>query len=418
MSRLMEEVLLLGRVEAGKMTCRPAALDLAVFGQRLVDEVTSATNGRCPIRFTAAPGMGEALADEGLLRHISRICSTNAVKYSREGSAVEFRVEARGHLAVFTVSDSGIGIPEGDARLLFQAFHRGRNVGDTPGTGLGMTIVKRCVELHGGKIAFESKEGRGTTFVVALPLFANSSATEKAQLNLSGPPWGANSLSSNENHSRHRRPTRHAPKDCDILKWKGTNVLEAPNGAEGIRLAHDELAGPDPLRHHDAGTRRLSGVAGCALEPRHSNYSVLFFTAKGEKHDLRAGMNLGADDYLVKPVSRADLLEAIEARFERQRLNEEKLNRSLANVSFQPDFSSFAPLVEKLGLTEREAETLLWVAQGKSNADIATILGNSEKTVKKILGHIFEKLGLESRTAAALRAVEVLAIPAINARGL
>ena len=59
-------------------------------------------------------------------------------------------------------------------------------------------------------------------------------------------------------------------------------------------------------------------------------------------------------------------------------------------------------------LNEREAETLLWVAQGKSNADIAGILGNSEKTVKKTLGHIFEKLGLESRTAAALQAVEVL----------
>ena len=68
-------------------------------------------------------------------------------------------------------------------------------------------------------------------------------------------------------------------------------------------------------------------------------------------------------------------------------------------------------MVEKLGLTAREAETLLWVAQGKSNADIGSILGNSEKTVMKIMGHIFEKLGLESRTAAALRAVETLSAP-------
>ena len=134
----------------------------------------------------------------------------------------------------------------------------------------------------------------------------------------------------------------------------------------------------------------------------------IFLTAKGEKPDLRAGMNLGADDYLVKPVPRTDSLEAIEARFERQRLQDVRTNEALAKVSFQPDFSSFKPLVEKLGLTEREAETLLWVAQGKSNSDIAVILGNSEKTVKKAMGHIFEKLGLESRTAAALRAVEVL----------
>jgi DNA-binding NarL/FixJ family response regulator len=204
-------------------------------------------------------------------------------------------------------------------------------------------------------------------------------------------------------------------KTVTILRMEGYEVLEAPNGAEGIRLAHEEL--PDlilcdiRLPERD-GYQVLQAVR---LKRASATTPFIFLTAKGEKPDLRAGMNLGADDYLVKPVSRADLLEAIEARFERQRLHEERLNQALAQVSFQPDFSSFAPLVEKLSLTEREAETLLWVAQGKSNADIALILGNSEKTVKKTLGHIFEKLGLESRTAAALRAVEVLAIPALNA---
>jgi DNA-binding NarL/FixJ family response regulator len=138
----------------------------------------------------------------------------------------------------------------------------------------------------------------------------------------------------------------------------------------------------------------------------------IFLTAKGEKGDFRAGMNLGADDYLVKPTPRVDLLEAIDARFERQRLNEERQRAELGKLRFQPDFISPAPLAEKLGLSDREAETLLWVAQGKSNSDIATILGTSEKTVKKCMGNIFEKLGLESRTAAALRAVEILAAPA------
>jgi signal transduction histidine kinase len=171
MARMMEEVLLLGRVEAGKMTCRPGPLDLAVFGRRLTDEVISATNGRCPIEFMPAAGLVEAQADENLLRHIFTNLLNNASKYSAPGSTVEFRIEPRGHLAIFTVRDFGIGIPEADVKNLFQAFHRGSNVGDAPGTGLGMTIVKRCVELHAGRIAFESKEGSGTTFIVALPLF-------------------------------------------------------------------------------------------------------------------------------------------------------------------------------------------------------------------------------------------------------
>jgi DNA-binding CsgD family transcriptional regulator len=74
---------------------------------------------------------------------------------------------------------------------------------------------------------------------------------------------------------------------------------------------------------------------------------------------------------------------------------------------FQPDFSSAGPL-QSLGLTEREAEVLLWVAQGKTNAEIALILGAAENTVKKHLQNIFEKLGLESRHAATIRALEVL----------
>jgi signal transduction histidine kinase len=173
MSRMMEEVLLLGRVEAGKMTCRPAPLSLGGFGQRLVDEMSSATNKRCPIEFSASPDLSEAQADEGLLRHIFSNLLNNASKYSPPGSVVHFRIEARGPLALFIVRDQGIGIPDADLRLLFQAFHRGRNVSDIPGTGLGLTIVKRCVELHGGKISVESKEGQGTTFIVEIPLLTS-----------------------------------------------------------------------------------------------------------------------------------------------------------------------------------------------------------------------------------------------------
>jgi len=96
------------------------------------------------------------------------------------------------------------------------------------------------------------------------------------------------------------------------------------------------------------------------------------------------------------------LLAAIGARFERQ--------EQQAQREFKPDFSSHEPLLS-LGLTPRVAEVLLWVAQGKTNADIATILGISESTVKKHLLEIFEVLGVETRSAATLRALETLASP-------
>jgi signal transduction histidine kinase len=184
MAAMMEEVLLLGRVEAGKMACNPAPLDLGALCARLADEVTSATSARCRIELQVAPGLGEAVADEGLLRHILTNLLNNAVKYSPAGASVELAVAAEEHLGVFTVRDHGIGIPEADQRQIFQAFHRGRNVGETPGTGLGMVIVKHCVQLHGGKIAFESREGAGTRFVVALPVFPSlrSGSNDNTQL--------------------------------------------------------------------------------------------------------------------------------------------------------------------------------------------------------------------------------------------
>jgi DNA-binding NarL/FixJ family response regulator len=192
---------------------------------------------------------------------------------------------------------------------------------------------------------------------------------------------------------------------------EGFTVLEAGNGTEGIRVAQDEL--PDlilcdimmPDRDGHEVLQAIRTFRATATTP------FIFLTARGEKSDLRTGMNLGADDYLVKPVSRMALLETIEARFERQRLNDERARRELENVTFHADFTSFVPLVKELNLTDREAETLLWVAQGKSNSDIASILGISEKTVKKSMGRIFDKLGVESRTSAALRAVEVLSTP-------
>ena len=139
--------------------------------------------------------------------------------------------------------------------------------------------------------------------------------------------------------------------------------------------------------------RALQADAKLALIP------FIFLTAKGEKDDLRSGMNLGADDYLTKPVANNDLVQAIEARLSR--------SARQAKREFKPDFSSAEPLV-KLGLTPRAAEALLWLAQGKTNSDIATILGITESTVKKHVQEIFEKLGVETRGAATLRALEVL----------
>lgn len=174
MSGLMEQVLLLGRVEAGRVQFRAAPLELATLAGKLVDESHSATDRKCTIALRTEGELDGAIGDEALLRHILTNLLSNAVKYSPAGSPVEFITRRDGSDAVFTVSDHGRGIPDEDRARLFEAFHRAGNTADVPGTGLGLLIVKRCVDLHGGSIAFESRVDEGTTFTVRLPLFPKS----------------------------------------------------------------------------------------------------------------------------------------------------------------------------------------------------------------------------------------------------
>jgi signal transduction histidine kinase len=174
MGDLIEEVLLLSRVEAGRLGCKPEPLDLGDLCRRLSDETLSATQQRCPIVFKEHGSTSGACADEALLRHIFGNLLSNAVKYSHPGTPVEFTVERQGMDAVFVIRDRGIGIPEADIKLLFQPFHRARNVGEVAGSGLGLVIVQRCVELHGGSIKLESTEGVGTSVTVWLGLFSKA----------------------------------------------------------------------------------------------------------------------------------------------------------------------------------------------------------------------------------------------------
>jgi signal transduction histidine kinase len=111
------------------------------------------------------------MSDFDLLRHILSNLLSNAVKYSEAGTPVDFSVKREGGNAVLKVTDHGIGIPAADRAALFTSFARGSNVGQRPGSGLGLLIVKRCVDLHGGTLEIDSSVGRGTTVTVVLPAF-------------------------------------------------------------------------------------------------------------------------------------------------------------------------------------------------------------------------------------------------------
>jgi PAS domain S-box-containing protein len=171
MASLMEAVLVFGRAEAGKLEFQAMDFDLGPSLQRWVDEFLRASQGASAVQVTVPDIPRKAHGDPDLLRHIVTNLLSNAVKFSPAGACVTVAVRRDGAHAVLRVEDHGAGIPESDRELLFTAFHRGSNVRHVPGTGLGLAVIRRCLDLHHGTIRIDSTEGAGTSVTVQIPLF-------------------------------------------------------------------------------------------------------------------------------------------------------------------------------------------------------------------------------------------------------
>ena len=169
MTQLLENVLIIGKAEAGKIKFNPQVLDLNAFCQNLVNEMQLSAGSEQTIAVVTPSCCAPANLDEKLLWQILTNLLSNALKYSLDGGIVYFSYSCQNGQVVFQVRDEGIGIPAEDQQHLFEPFYRATNVGTIPGTGLGLAIINQCVNLHSGKISVSSKIGEGTTFTVTLP---------------------------------------------------------------------------------------------------------------------------------------------------------------------------------------------------------------------------------------------------------
>ncbi|MEW6495929.1 MAG: PAS domain S-box protein [Cyanobacteriota bacterium] len=206
MTKLLDDVLVIGKADAGKLSLNPVPLDLENFCKILVEELQLNDKNEHNINFTFNPIIGDLngenelkdsrlkiesynkiqsssqsnlpCLDEQLLWQILDNLLSNAMKYSPRGSTVKLTLQCFCDRAIFKICDRGIGIPKEDQPRLFETFHRATNVGTIAGTGLGLAIVKKCVDIHQGQIAVESEVGVGTTFTVTLPIY-NSPLTHE-----------------------------------------------------------------------------------------------------------------------------------------------------------------------------------------------------------------------------------------------
>lgn len=195
---------------------------------------------------------------------------------------------------------------------------------------------------------------------------------------------------------------------CDALAAEGYTVLVALDGPQA--LARLDVVTPDAILM-DAMMPGWTGFETCQrikAHPQGSAIPVIFMTGLSDTPDVVAGFKSGGVDYVVKPVRIEEVLARLDTHVRNARTAREALRQVEAQAAESPSEAGHARVLDA-ALTPRETEVLTWVARGKTNRDIADILGMSHRTVNKHLEHIFEKLGVETRAAAAALASPVLA---------
>ncbi len=168
MTQMIDDILVIGKTEAHRLMIQPKPIELVQFCQALVAELQLASAQQITLSSRHRRLMAEL--DEKLLRSILTNILSNSIRYSHDCGLINLQLSKRSNQVIFRISDQGIGIPHEDLADLFEPFHRGKNVSNIPGTGLGLNIVKRFVDLQNGQIKVSSKLNVGTSFTITLPL--------------------------------------------------------------------------------------------------------------------------------------------------------------------------------------------------------------------------------------------------------
>ncbi|GAA2552150.1 SpoIIE family protein phosphatase [Winogradskya consettensis] len=351
LGKLVNALLDFSRIEAGRMQARYEPVDLAEATAELASVFRSAVE-RAGLSFEVdCPPLSQPVyLDRGMWEKVILNLLSNALKFTFTGS-VRVAVQSLAGQAVVTVTDTGIGVPRSEMPRLFERFHRIENARSrsNEGSGIGLALVKELVEMHGGTITADSTDGLGTAFVIRLPFGsahlpadALSPAGSMAAVSATADPYvqeamrwlpaGADDPQAQQAADDAR--AGHNPADVlvaddnadmrdyltRLLRSAGHRVVAVADGQDALDAAR--ARNPD-LVVSDVMMPRLDGlqlVAALRGDPRTASTPVLLLSARAGQEASIEGLEAGADDYLVKPFSSAELLARVRANVELARL--------------------------------------------------------------------------------------------------
>jgi len=308
---LLNDILDLSKIEAGQMVLSRSKFAVRESLDYCLSMVRErALQQRVLLSLDVDPEVGPLDADRLRFRQVVLNLLSNAVKFTPEGGRVDVRAFIRGQDLVVLVADTGVGVQVEDRERIFDSFQQGaRSSGQVEGTGLGLTLSKRILELHGGRIWVESEAGKGSTFGIALPAGSEEPAGQAV------PQAGLDSGIALES-ALGPRPTVVVVEDdrrsFDLLRVYleagGARVVSAGDGEEGLDTIRRLSPAGVVLDILLPGIDGWDVLAQLKADPGTAAIPVIVVSMLDERG---RGFALGATEYLVKPVGKEQLLAAL-----------------------------------------------------------------------------------------------------------
>ena len=319
---LINDILDLSKIEAGKMELHAETFDVAlVIGEAVTTLQVAAAKKRIDFTHQVAADVPAFCGDRAKFKQILYNLMSNAIKFTPEAGRVSVECRSRGSELEVSVSDTGIGIRQEDQGRIFDAFMQvdGSYSRKYQGTGLGLTLVKRFVELHGGRLKVESKPGQGSRFTFwlsSVPVSQGALPAAPERSAAPGLPTQRPSPASRRSSSNLILVVEDNPANLkligELLRARGYTVLEAGNGEDA--LARVRRVKPD-LILMDLQLPGMDGLA-CARairsDPETAAIPTVALTAHAMKGDEERAREAGCVGYITKPINTSEFGTQIE----------------------------------------------------------------------------------------------------------
>jgi signal transduction histidine kinase/DNA-binding response OmpR family regulator len=299
---LLNDILDLSKVEAGRMQLERSTFSVFDVLESCLSQVrTAAAQKGVVLRREVAADVGLVETDELRFKQVLLNLLSNAVKFTPAAGTVTVRVATDGAALTVCVTDTGIGIAPEDRDRIFESFQQGgRGPARQEGTGLGLTLSKRIVELFGGEMWLDSEVGTGSTFGFTVPI-------DKRSVDVDG--TGASGADNGRPLVVVIEDDRRSLGLLTLyLESAGLRVLGAGDAATGIEAVRRELPAAVVL---DIRLPDLDGWEVLSTLKDDSSTVAVPVVVVSILDERGKGFALGADEYLVKPVSREDVLSAL-----------------------------------------------------------------------------------------------------------